>query len=142
MKHLSLLAAALLAVPPADARQTVPEPTLALEDCRIRAGRGFPGITARCGTLARHENPDDPNSPLLELFVAVVPALTLEPEPDPFVPIAGGPGQASTEFYAAYSSAFEMVRRTRDIVLLDQRGTGQSAPLECEADDEIIVGQF
>ncbi len=142
MKHLSVLAVVLLAAMPADARQNVAQPTLELEDCRIRAGRGFPGIKARCGTLQRHENPDDANSPLLELFVAVVPALTLEPEPDPFVPIAGGPGQASSEFYAGYSVAFEMVRRHRDIVLLDQRGTGQSAPLECETDDEIIVGRF
>lgn len=127
---------------PVHADQAGVTPALELHDCRIRAGRGFPGIKARCGTLERHENPDDPGSPLLELFVAVVPALTLEPEPDPFVPIAGGPGQASTEFYAAYAEAFEMVRRNRDIVLLDQRGTGQSAPLDCEADDEIIVGQF
>jgi pimeloyl-ACP methyl ester carboxylesterase len=127
---------------PADARQTSIEPTLALEDCRIRAGRGFPGIKARCGTFERHENPADPNSPLIELFVAVVPALTLEPEPDPFVPIAGGPGGASSNFYAAYSGAFEKVRRNRDIILLDQRGTGQSAAMECESDEEIIEGRF
>ena len=126
---------------PADARQATAESALELEDCRIRAGRGFPGIKARCGTLERLEDPDDPDSEVLALFVAVVPALTLEPEPDPFVPIAGGPGQASSEFYAAYSQAFEMVRRNRDIVLLDQRGTGRSAPMECESDDEIIVGQ-
>ena len=113
-----------------------------LEDCRIRAGRGFPGIKARCGTFERLENPADPNSPLIELFVAVVPALNLEPEPDPFVPIAGGPGQASSEFYAAYSGAFEMVRRNRDIVLLDQRGTGKSAAMDCETDEEIIEGVF
>ncbi|HSG65154.1 MAG TPA: alpha/beta hydrolase [Gammaproteobacteria bacterium] len=142
MKYALLLAAGLLAVMPADARQSAAKSTLTLEDCRIRAGRGFPGIKARCGTLKRHENPDDPGSPLLELFFAVVPALTLEPEPDPFVPIAGGPGQASTEFYAAYSGAFELVRRNRDIVLLDQRGTGQSAPLQCKTDDEILIGQY
>ena len=142
MRHSIILTAALLAVMPADARQTGTEPALALEDCRIRAGRGFPGIKARCGTFTRHENPADPASPLLELFVAVVPALTLEPEPDPFVPIAGGPGQASSEFYVAYSGAFEMVRRNRDIVLLDQRGTGQSAAMDCETDEEIIVGRF
>ncbi len=115
---------------------------LALEDCRIRAGRGFPGIKARCGTLERHEDPADPASPVLELFVAVVPALTLEPEPDPFVPIAGGPGQSTVDFYAAYRSAFEMVRRDRDIVLLDQRGTGQSAAMNCEADKDIIEGRY
>ena len=142
MRHSIILCAALLAVVPAAAQEADIEPTLALEDCRIRAGRGFPGIKARCGVLERHEDPTNPDSPLLQLFIAVVPALTLEPEPDPFVPIAGGPGQASTEFYAAYRSAFEMVRRNRDIVLIDQRGTGRSAAMECEADDEIIAGAF
>lgn len=142
LRHLVIIAAALLVAMPAGARQTGNEPTLALEDCRIRAGRGFPGIKARCGRLARNEDPANPESPLLELFVAVVPALTLEPEPDPFVPIAGGPGQASSDFYAAYSAAFEMIRRNRDIVLLDQRGTGQSAAMNCEEDEEILEGRF
>ena len=115
---------------------------LALEDCRIRAARGFPGIKARCGTLQRHEDPANPDSPILSLFVAVVPALSLEPQPDPLVPIAGGPGQASSDFYAAYQGAFEKVRRNRDIVLLDQRGTGQSAAMNCEAVEDIIEGRF
>jgi pimeloyl-ACP methyl ester carboxylesterase len=139
---LLLLIAAPLTSLPLGAQPVATEPTLALEDCRIRAGHGYPGIKARCGTLLRHENPDDPDSPLLELFVAVVPALSLEPEPDAFVPIAGGPGQGSMEFYASYAVAFEKVRRNRDIVLLDQRGTGQSAVMDCEADEEIIEGRF
>jgi pimeloyl-ACP methyl ester carboxylesterase len=142
LRNLALIVTALLAAMPGDARQSSDQPTLALEDCRIRAGRGFPGIKARCGRLTRHEDPANADSPLLELFVAVVPALTLEPEPDPFVPIAGGPGQASSDFYASYRGAFEMVRRNRDIVLLDQRGTGESAALQCEADEEMIEGRF
>ncbi len=97
---------------------------IALEECRISAGQGARSIKARCGTLERHEDPSDPASPLLALSVAVVPALSLEPEPDPFVPIAGGPGQSTIEFYSALSHAFEDIRRSRDIVLLDQRGTG------------------
>lgn len=136
------MAAALLVAMPATAQQDGMEPALELEDCRIRAGRGFPGIKARCGTLERHEDPSNPDSPILELSVAVVPALTLEPEPDPFVPIAGGPGQATVDFYAAYRSAFEMVRRDRDIVLLDQRGTGESAAMNCATDDDVIEGQY
>ncbi len=115
---------------------------LILEECRINAGPGFPGIKARCGTLDRHENPSDPGSPLLALSVAVVPALSLEPEPDPFVPIAGGPGQSTIEFYSLLSHAFEDIRRTRDIVLLDQRGTGASAKMECDIGDEIVEGQL
>lgn len=110
-----------------------------LEDCRINAGPGFPGIKARCGILLRRLDPSDPESPHVDLHVAVVPALSLEPEADAFVPIAGGPGQASSEFYAGYARAFEDIRRTRDIVLLDQRGTGQSAALECEIDDTLVA---
>ena len=115
---------------------------LVLEECRINAGPGFPGIKARCGTLDRHEDPSDPGSPLLALSVAIVPALSLEPEPDPFVPIAGGPGQSTIEFYSLLSHAFEDIRRTRDIVLLDQRGTGASAKMECDIGDEIVDGRL
>ncbi len=115
---------------------------LTLSECRISAGAGFRSIKARCGTLQRHENPLDPASPLLALSVAVVPALSLDPEPDPFVPIAGGPGQSTIEFYSMLSHAFEDIRRTRDIVLLDQRGTGDSAKMECDIGDEVIEGQL
>ncbi len=117
-------------------------PALELDDCRISAGPAFPGINARCGTLLRPENPEDAGSPEIEIAVAVVPALDLEPEPDPFVPLAGGPGASAIEFYSAYSGAFEHVRRHRDILLVDQRGTGASARMDCDVDDAIIEGRF
>lgn len=141
MIRLIILAAAALALA-AGTLRAEENGDIELTDCRIYAQPGYPGIKARCGVLLRHENPDDPSSPLLELNVAVVPALTLEPETDPFVPIAGGPGGASTNFYAGYAQAFEQVRRKRDIVLLDQRGTGKSAPLTCDFGDEVIEGQL
>ena len=142
MKKILILTAAMLAGMPASAQDEGIAPALPLEDCRIRAGEGFPGIKARCGTFERPEDPSNPDSPALSLRVAVVAALSLEPEPDPFVPIAGGPGQSTVEFYASVYSAFEDVRRTRDIVLLDQRGTGESAPLRCEVDEDIIEGRY
>ena len=74
--------------------------------------------------------------------MVVVPALNLTPEPDPVVPIAGGPGQGSVEFYTSYSWAFEDVRRNRDILLIDQRGTGESASMDCEFDDDLIEGEY
>ena len=46
------------------------------------------------------------------------------------------------EFYAAYRQAFEPIRRERDIVLLDQRGTGRSAALDCGTDEELLEGQL
>jgi pimeloyl-ACP methyl ester carboxylesterase len=115
---------------------------LELSNCRISAGPSFPSLPARCGTFERPENPDDPDSPLLELRVAVVPSLDLEPQPDPVVPLAGGPGQGSIEFYTAWSWAFEELRRDRDILLLDQRGTGESARMDCPVDDALVEGEY
>ena len=115
---------------------------LTLADCRIHAAPGYPGIKARCGVFERLLDPDDPTSTVLKLNVAVVPALSLEPEPDPLVPIAGGPGGASVAFYAGYAHAFEKVRRHRDILLIDQRGTGESELMNCEFDDDMFEGQL
>jgi pimeloyl-ACP methyl ester carboxylesterase len=115
---------------------------LVLDDCRISAGPGYPGIKARCGDFERPLDPDYPDGETIILRVAVVPALTLEPEPDPVVPLAGGPGQGAVQFYTAYSGAFEAMRRNRDILLVDQRGTGSSAPLRCEIADSMLEGSI
>jgi pimeloyl-ACP methyl ester carboxylesterase len=115
---------------------------LELEDCRISAGPGYPGIKARCGTFLRPLDPTDPDGEQLELRVAVVPALDLNPEPDPLVPLAGGPGGSAIQFYAAYARALEPVRRDRDILLIDQRGTGESEHMDCPIDDDIVEGQY
>jgi len=116
--------------------------TLELFDCRIAAGPGAPSLPARCGTLPRPLDPDDPAAGNIEIRVAIVPALSLTPEADPLVPIAGGPGQGTVQFYAAYSGAFDDVRRTRNILLVDQRGTGESARMDCPVDDGLIEGQY
>jgi len=113
--------------------------SLTLEECRISAGPGHPGIKARCGTMLRPENPADPDSPEIEVRVAVVAALNLSPETDAIVPIAGGPGQGSIEFYSSVSSAFEKLRRNRDILLVDQRGTGESSRMDCVIEDDAIL---
>lgn len=115
---------------------------LEFEDCRITAGPGYPGIKARCGVFLRPLDPSNPDGEQIELAVAVVPALDLNPEPDPLVPLAGGPGGSSIEFYAGWFSAFEPARRDRDILLIDQRGTGGSARMDCPIDDDIVEGQY
>jgi len=116
--------------------------SLELEDCRISAGPAYPGIKARCGSMVRPQDPSDPGSPEITLRVAVVPALNLSPAEDPVVPLAGGPGQGVVQFYSAYAAAFEPARRNRDILLVDQRGTGDSARMDCPFDDEILEGEY
>ena len=78
MKPYVLFATAVLL-----AASAVHGQTLELADCRINAGPAYPGIKARCGTFVRPQDPGEPNGEQLDLFVAVVPALTLEPAPDP-----------------------------------------------------------
>ena len=46
--------------------------------------------------------------------------------------LAGGPGQAATELATVLRSRFYEVRKTHDIILVDQRGTGQSSQLKCD----------
>jgi len=116
--------------------------SLDLEDCRISVGPGSPGIPARCGMFVRPLDPDDDSKGSVDLKVAVVPALTLEPATDPLVPIAGGPGQSSISFYAGWSHAFERIRQHRDILLIDQRGTGESSPMTCDIDEDVVEGKF
>jgi pimeloyl-ACP methyl ester carboxylesterase len=110
--------------------------TLSLHDCRIENAAAGGSLAARCATLTVPENRNDPKSKTISLQVAVVPALRVQSLPDPLFVLAGGPGQGASDFYASIAAAFGRVRRDRDIVLVDQRGTGRSNRLDCEFDDE------
>jgi len=107
---------------------------LATEDCRL-SSPWLPTISAQCATVSVPENPAEPDGRRIGLFVARVPSLNAAPQLDPLVLIAGGPGQAASDLYLGIRGAFEHVRRDRDIILLDQRGTGRSNTLRCELDD-------
>jgi pimeloyl-ACP methyl ester carboxylesterase len=86
-----------------------------------------------CGTLPVPEDRSNPSGRHLGLNVAVVPALAAVPAPDPFFALAGGPGDASTSFFAWLPGLYAGVHATHDIVLVDQRGTGASNPLTLPA---------
>ncbi|HEX2403702.1 MAG TPA: alpha/beta fold hydrolase, partial [Acidimicrobiia bacterium] len=80
-----------------------------------------PGL---CGTLEVPEDRANPDGRQIGLRVAVVPATAADPEADPLFVLAGGPGDAGTQFFAWLPAVFEEVHARRDIVLIDQRGTG------------------
>jgi pimeloyl-ACP methyl ester carboxylesterase len=79
----------------------------------------------------------DPDGGSIAIAAAVVPATTARPAPDPLFVFAGGPGQAGTDFGPWLATAFEPARRTRDIVLVDFRGTGRSGALACKLPDSL-----
>jgi pimeloyl-ACP methyl ester carboxylesterase len=68
----------------------------------------------------------------LKIHVTVAPAFREGAKGDPLFVLAGGPGQAGSEVLILLSTAFKRVRATRDIVFIDQRGTGLSGKLDCE----------
>jgi len=112
-------------------------PTLPLEDCQLTAPGMADTLLAHCGELSVPEDPDAPGGRQIALHVAVVPAVSRSPQPDPLFLLAGGPGQSAIEAYPVMlTTAFGIINQDRDVVLLDQRGTGQSNPLECELPED------
>jgi pimeloyl-ACP methyl ester carboxylesterase len=105
---------------------------VALVPCRVS---GLPA-QSQCGTVTVPEDRSAPGGRQIALRVAVLPALAPDPDPDPLVLLAGGPGQGAVEALGPLLPAFQRVRRKRDLVLVDQRGTGGSNPLDCRLDDE------
>lgn len=91
------------------------------------------GLEANCGVLTLPEDRSDPAGATLDVHFAVVPATSGNAEPDPLFMLAGGPGQAAMQAYAPLVPMLDDIRETRDIVLVDQRGTGESNPLTCPA---------
>ena len=92
---------------------------------------------SRCLTFARPENPDLTDGRQISLQVMVIPSLQSNPVLDPLVILAGGPGQAATEL-ANLGLIFNKIRQARDILLLDQRGTGKLSPMRCtEAPEKL-----
>lgn len=74
----------------------------------------------------------------LSIQVTVLPARRRAAEPDPLLIFAGGPGQGARGYAAVVDRFFSGVRRTRDLVLVDLRGTGDSGRLSCPSPaDEV-----
>lgn len=113
--------------------------TLEETSCRLLQ-ESLPAAFGSCASLTVPLDYGAPDGARLELFVARIPALTANPAPDPLVLINGGPGGSSVDLYLQLRGAFEPIRRTRDILLLDQRGTGRSlSGLDCELPEEFAL---
>jgi pimeloyl-ACP methyl ester carboxylesterase len=98
----------------------VPPPTIALSPCLIA------GSPARCGTLQVAENPNDPGGPRIGLSVAVLKAQSGHAKPDPVFWFAGWGSGGVSDDAGAVASAFAGLNWDRDVVFIDQRGTGSS----------------
>jgi pimeloyl-ACP methyl ester carboxylesterase len=87
--------------------------------------------TVLCGFVSAPADHARPDGAAIRLRVLVLKATQPDPAPDPLVYLAGGPGSPATASAAPLSAEFAALRRRRDIVLIDQRGTGDSVPYNC-----------
>ena len=92
--------------------------------CRIRL------VAAQCGRLSVAEDPQRPDGRQISLRIAVIPAAR-QPAAGALFYLAGGPGGAASTEVPAVDQLFGGVASTRDLVLVDQRGTGGSHRLSC-----------
>ena len=126
-----LTIALLLAGAASPALGAPPSSRIQLVRCQLAHPIASTRVPARCGTLQVPENRDRPDGRKISLRIAVLPSDAPSGKPDPVFVLAGGPGQSITEVYPRIAPAFDRLNRDRDIVLVDQRGTGGSGGLTC-----------
>lgn len=109
--------------------------------CQLEHPLRIAAFAADCATVAVPEDRAARAGRRVPLRVARIAAISRRKLPDPLFVISGGPGQAATDFYAAAAPAFARILRERDIVLVDQRGTGGSNALDCEQYDDALFDE-
>jgi pimeloyl-ACP methyl ester carboxylesterase len=117
-----------------DAGSAVPSPTagfmrggVKLEPCNISI------ITkdAGCGKYEVFEDRVGKSGRKIALNILVLPAISAKPAADPIFVLAGGPGQGAASVVKSAGDYLIKLHRERDLVFVDQRGTGESNPLIC-----------
>ena len=126
-RRTGLTVATLLALLAGASAAHAAAPSLTLKACRLP---GHP-TELQCGTLQRPLDPAKPDGTQVDLRVAVLPALARNKLPDPVVFLAGGPGQSAVDLLPMLAPRLSRLSQRRDLVFVDQRGTGQSANLDC-----------
>ncbi len=116
-----------------------PAAAVELTPCLLRSEAGGPAVAAQCGRVDAPLDYEDPGAGTLGLNVAVVPSLSGRGAADAVTVLAGGPGSAATSFYAGFRGAFMALSRRHDVVLVDQRGTGDSLPLDCPLPEDLLL---
>ncbi len=109
-----------------------------LKPCRV------PGVEEEvlCGRHEVYENRAAGTGRKIGLNIVVLPAKTSDAAPDPLVFLAGGGVAPATRYAGFLSRAFPDLRLRRDILLIDQRGSGKSNGLECELSTDPANAEY
>lgn len=103
-----------------------------LQPCDVKGTSG-----ALCGTYDVYENRAAKTGRKINLNIIVLPALNPDAAADPVFWLHGGPGAAATSTAQFLDRGFlGPLRQDRDMVFVDQRGTGHSNGLQCDLADD------
>lgn len=111
-------------------------PRIEWRDCPWTQTEAHP---ARCGNLVVLQSRAAPDGPRIRMFFAIYPpappagsapesGAPTEARPDPIVVVPGGPGALFNPPVAYVMNGLAALRRTREIIIVDQRGVGRSEP--------------
>ena len=116
---------------------------LTFSPCELSTTDGKGSLDADCANWSQPLNSENPKSQTLELFVAKLKSTSPNPLTDPLLIINGGPGGSSIDLFVDLASLdlFRKILNKRDVLVLDQRGTGRSSPLQCDelADNQLQI---
>ena len=92
-----------------------------------------------CGSIKQPVS-DNPADGEIDIHFAIIPAIKPSKPDEAVLGFAGGPGQSATELAVIFDRNLRYARESRDILLVDQRGTGKSNKLQCDGAD--LISQF
>lgn len=109
--------------------QTLPSPTFTDVACDLPHVSPEISPRLRCGTVSVPRDYAHPEAGHFKLAVVVIRSKQQPALSDSLVYISGGPGAPLTVY--AYDQAVHPFAPDRDLILVDQRGTGRSEPAIC-----------
>ena len=125
--------------------ETVPCPSSVVKGAALAAsGTEVEGKTYSCGVVVVPEDHAKPDGRTIELFYLKLHSPAASPAPVPLIYLAGGPGSSGSYEVSTNPTSFlnlAEIRKDRDIIAYDQRGTGFSNYLLC-APFESAIGIF
>jgi len=102
-------------------------------DCQFRVPAG---LRITCGYLSVPEDHAATGGRVIRLAVAIARTARAPRQADPVVYLAGGPGSGAVATTPALAQGWAAFLAHRDLIVVDQRGTGFSQPsLACTAQD-------
>lgn len=111
--------------------------TLDFKSCEIKQKQSGATTMAFCAPFSVPENRDAPAGRTIDLRLALIKSRASAANSDIVVFLAGGPGQAAVDTWPQVAGAFEPLLKHHHVLLVDQRGTGESNALSCKRSEGV-----